>query len=58
MAAPRFKLTQQANRERALTVFDRLKKAYPDAKCSLDHTTPLELLIATILSGPVHRRPA
>jgi len=29
----------------------RLRRAYPDAKCSLDFTTPLELLVATILSA-------
>lgn len=46
-----FKLTQQAKRARALKVFNRLKKAYPDAKCSLGHRTPLELLVATILSA-------
>jgi endonuclease-3 len=28
-----------------------LAKAYPDAHCELDHTNPLELLIATILSA-------
>jgi endonuclease III len=28
-----------------------LKKAYPDAHCELDHSNPLELLIATILSA-------
>lgn len=28
-----------------------LKKEYPDARCSLDYTTPFELLIATILSA-------
>ena len=28
-----------------------LKKAYPDAHCSLHYTTPFELLIATILSA-------
>ena len=28
-----------------------LEKAYPDAHCELDHTNPLELLIATILSA-------
>ena len=28
-----------------------LKKTYPDAKCSLDFTTPFELLIAVILSA-------
>lgn len=28
-----------------------LRKAYPDAKCALNHSNPLELLIATILSA-------
>src|SRR4051812_32683944 len=28
-----------------------LEKAYPDAHCELDHSNPLELLIATILSA-------
>lgn len=28
-----------------------MKKTYPAAKCSLDHSTPLELLVATILSA-------
>ena len=28
-----------------------LKKAYPDAKCSLNHSSAFELLIATILSA-------
>jgi endonuclease-3 len=28
-----------------------LKKEYPDARCSLDYSTPFELLIATILSA-------
>jgi len=28
-----------------------LRKAYPDAHCELNYTTPLELLIATILSA-------
>lgn len=34
-----------------LEVIKRLKKAYPDAHCALNHTTPFELLIATILSA-------
>ena len=29
----------------------RLKRAYPDAHCALDHRTPFELLVATILSA-------
>jgi endonuclease-3 len=32
-------------------VNQRLTSAYPDARCSLDHQSPLELLIATILSA-------
>lgn len=28
-----------------------LKRAYPDAKCSLNHSNPFELLVATILSA-------
>ncbi|MFN0122887.1 MAG: endonuclease III [Blastocatellia bacterium] len=28
-----------------------LRRAYPDAHCALNHTTPFELLIATILSA-------
>jgi len=35
----------------ALEVFSRLKTAHPDAHCELDHETPLQLLIATILSA-------
>ena len=32
-------------------ILKRLKKAYPDAKCSLNYTNAFELLIATILSA-------
>src|SRR5712671_8189301 len=35
----------------ATEVFARLKGAHPDAHCELDHDTPLQLLIATILSA-------
>jgi endonuclease III len=35
----------------ALDVFSRLKSAHPDAHCELDHETPLQLLVATILSA-------
>ncbi len=38
-------------KRRAAAVFRRLKRAYPEAKCALDHRTPLELLVATILSA-------
>lgn len=33
------------------TIVDRLRRAYPDATCSLRFSTPLELLVATILSA-------
>ncbi len=32
-------------------VLKTLRKLYPDAGCTLDHSTPLELLVATILSA-------
>lgn len=32
-------------------VLERLRAAYPDARCSLDFATPLQLLVATILSA-------
>ena len=38
-------------KQRAREIVRRLKREYPDARCSLDHTTPLELLVATILSA-------
>jgi endonuclease-3 len=38
-------------KKRVRTIIQRLKRAYPDAKCSLNHTNPFELLVATILSA-------
>jgi endonuclease-3 len=35
----------------AARIVKRLKAAYPDARCALDFRTPLELLVATILSA-------
>lgn len=32
-------------------VIDRLRAAYPDAHCALDYETPIQLLVATILSA-------
>lgn len=32
-------------------IIKRLKKAYPDAHCALNHSSPFELLVATILSA-------
>ncbi len=44
-------MASNSEKDRARKIIARLKKAYPDAKCSLNHTNPLELLIATILSA-------
>jgi endonuclease III len=38
-------------RARVRTIIRRLRREFPDAKCALDHTNPLELLVATILSA-------
>jgi endonuclease III len=38
-------------KQRALEILARLKQMYPDAVCSLDYETPVQLLVATILSA-------
>src|SRR5437588_5073562 len=43
--------TQSDRATRVSRILPILKKTYPDARCSLDHATPLELLVATILSA-------
>ncbi len=40
-----------AEKRRAAQIARRLAAEYPDARCSLDFHTPLELLVATILSA-------
>jgi endonuclease III len=40
-----------AKKQRALEILIRLKRLYPDATCSLDYETPVQLLVATILSA-------
>lgn len=35
----------------AINIIEILKKAYPDAKCSLDFKTPFEMLVAVCLSA-------
>jgi endonuclease III len=47
--APSRKVAQRNQRVDAILPI--LKRTYPQAKCSLDHRTPLELLVATILSA-------
>jgi len=44
-------LASKDEKDRTRKIIARLRKAYPDAKCSLNHSNPLELLIATILSA-------
>jgi endonuclease III len=36
---------------RVARIIEGLEAAYPDARCALDHTNPLQLLVATILSA-------
>ena len=43
--------SREVKRARARKIVRALRKAYPDAKCALDFTNPLELLVATILSA-------
>jgi endonuclease III len=38
-------------KKRVRQIVKLLKKEYPDARCSLNHSNPLELLVATILSA-------
>ena len=48
MAADEDLATRKRRARRILTV---LGETYPDARCELDFTTPLELLVATVLSA-------
>jgi endonuclease-3 len=43
--------TTAAKKERAMKIIAVLDRTYPAAHCELDHTDPLQLLIATILSA-------
>lgn len=36
---------------RAIEIIERLRREYPDARCSLDFETPHQLMVATILSA-------
>lgn len=40
-----------ANKIRALEILVRLKRLYPDATCTLNYETPVQLLVAVILSA-------
>ena len=41
----------QNKRGRMTSIVDRLKKEYPDSKCSLNYKSPFQLLVSTILSA-------
>ena len=41
----------EKKRKRAQKILRLLKKEYPDARCELNHSSPLDLLVATILSA-------
>jgi endonuclease III len=43
--------TVQQRRARVETILPKLKALYPHAKCSLNFTSPLQLIVATILSA-------
>ena len=45
------KETLGQKKKRILKIIERLRKAYPDAKCALHFSNPFELLVATILSA-------
>src|SRR5258705_2760505 len=45
------RLQVQELKQRVRKIIRLLKRAYPDAKCSLNHSNAFELLIATILSA-------
>ena len=38
-------------KQRTKIILEELKRLYPDAKCELNHETPFQLLVATILSA-------
>ncbi len=42
---------RSSKRIRALEILTRLKRLYPDATCSLTYDSPVQLLVATILSA-------
>jgi endonuclease-3 len=44
-------LANNEEKQRTLKIIRRLKTEYPEARCSLNHSNPLELLVATILSA-------
>lgn len=50
-ARPRRRESAAARGERTREIIARLHRAYPDARCALEHRDAFELLVATILSA-------
>jgi endonuclease III len=44
-------MKKRSKQQRAQEILSRLKQFYPEATCSLDYATPVQLLVATILSA-------
>jgi endonuclease III len=44
-------LTSTEEKQRARQIIKSLREEYPEARCSLNYSNPLELLVATILSA-------
>jgi endonuclease-3 len=44
-------LTETSEKARTRKIIRLLRRSYPEARCSLNHSSPLELLVATILSA-------
>jgi endonuclease III len=40
-----------AKQQRAIEILVRLKRLYPEAPCTLDYETPIQLMVATILAA-------
>lgn len=49
--AKKIKIDIEDAKKRVAKFFPILRKTYPDAKVSLDHASPLELMVATILAA-------
>jgi endonuclease-3 len=49
--SPTYSGPEPGSPEQVQTIIAELRRLYPDAKCSLDFTNPLELLVATQLSA-------
>lgn len=50
-SARNYRESEKALKARALKIVNILKETYPEAKCALEFSSPLEILVATILSA-------